>query len=146
MEESFTYMSTTPEETERLGEELSGKFREGDCVALLGELGGGKTRFVMGIARGLGSKGFVKSPSFTIINIYEGGRLPLYHIDLYRIHRPEDFHAAGLDEYVYGKGVSVIEWADRTPWLIRECRISVRFRYVSEGEREIEVRIKGAGK
>jgi tRNA threonylcarbamoyladenosine biosynthesis protein TsaE len=106
--EEGRYKTSSPEETERLGEELAAFLREGDLVALTGELGGGKTRFVRGIAKGLGSKGFVKSPSFTIINIYEGGSLPLYHIDLYRIGRAVEFHSAGLEEYLYGNGVAVI--------------------------------------
>lgn len=147
MEEAFTYLTSSPEETERLGEGLAVKLGAGDCVALTGELGGGKTRFVRGLARGLGAKGAVKSPSFTILNIYEGGRLPLYHMDLYRIMGEEEFLFAGLEEYVHGNGVAVIEWAERAPSLLRDCRITVRFRYVSNTEREIELRIKDdAGK
>ncbi len=140
------YRTKSPEETERLGSELAKEIKAGDCVALTGELGGGKTRFVRGMARGLGSKGFVKSPSFTIMNIYEGGSLPLYHIDLYRIAAPEELEMAGLEEYISGNGVSVIEWADRSPALLKACRIIVSFRYAGDTEREIEVVIKGAGK
>lgn len=147
MEETVKYLTSSPEETERLGEGLSEKLRAGDCVALTGELGGGKTSFARGMARGLGSKGGVKSPSFTILNIYEGGRLPLYHMDLYRIMGQEEFLFAGLDEFIHGNGAAVIEWAERAPSLLRDCRITVRFRYVSDTEREIEVRIKDdAGK
>ncbi|HEY4708260.1 MAG TPA: tRNA (adenosine(37)-N6)-threonylcarbamoyltransferase complex ATPase subunit type 1 TsaE [Thermodesulfobacteriota bacterium] len=146
MDPSRTYRTTCPEETERLGLELAGELRAGDCVALTGGLGGGKTRFVRGIAKGLGSKGLVKSPSFTIMNIYEGGSLPLYHIDLYRIAAPEELELAGLEEYISGNGVAVIEWADRAPALLKSCRICVSFRYLNEEEREIEVVIKGAGK
>lgn len=144
--EAARYRTTSPEETERLGEELAASLREGDLVALIGELGGGKTRFVRGIASGLGSKGFVKSPSFTIINIYEGGRLPLYHMDLYRIGMAAELHSAGLEEYLYGKGVAAIEWADKAPELLEECRITVSFSHAGENEREIEIRVKGAGK
>ncbi|OGP21209.1 MAG: tRNA (adenosine(37)-N6)-threonylcarbamoyltransferase complex ATPase subunit type 1 TsaE [Deltaproteobacteria bacterium GWA2_55_10] len=146
MDLSRTYRTTSPEETERLGSELASELKAGDCVALTGELGGGKTRFVRGIARGLSSKGFVKSPSFTIMNIYEGGSLPLYHIDLYRLASTEELEAAGLEEYILGDGVSVIEWAERSPSLLKSCRITVSFRYISDTEREIEVVIKGAGK
>ena len=146
MEETFRYRTSSPEETERVGEALSSLLKEGDLVALIGELGGGKTRFVRGLAKGLGSKGFVKSPSFTIVNVYEGGRLPLYHIDLYRIGRASEFESAGLDELIYGHGVSAIEWADKAPELFRECRITVSFSYAGEFEREIEIRVKGAGK
>lgn len=139
------FRTTSPEETEELGEKLSREFTEGDRVALVGELGGGKTRFVRGAARGLGSKGFIKSPSFTIINIYEGGRLPLYHIDLYRIGRAEELFEAGVEEYIYGKGISIIEWADKVPALMADCTVVIRFSYAGETEREIEVR-GGSGK
>lgn len=132
-------LSRSPEETESIGEGLANELAPGDCVGLVGELGGGKTRFVRGIARGLGSRGFIKSPSFTIINIYEGGRLPLYHIDLYRIANPDEFYGAGLQEFVYGKGVSVIEWADKVPGLLDDCVITVKFTYRGENEREIEI-------
>lgn len=140
------HKTSSPEETEKLGEELSASLKEGDRVALIGELGGGKTRFVRGIAKGLGSRGFVKSPSFTIINVYEGGRLPLYHIDLYRIGKADEFQSAGLEEFVFGRGVSAIEWADKSPELLEECGIIVSFSYINENEREIEIRVKGAGK
>lgn len=139
------FRTTSPEETEELGEKLSKEFKEGDRVALVGEFGGGKTRFVRGVARGLGSKGFIKSPSFTIINIYEGGRLPLYHIDLYRIGRAEELFEAGVEEYIYGKGISIIEWADKVPALLDDCTVIILFSYAGETEREIEVR-SGTGK
>lgn len=146
MEKIARYRSSSPEETEKIGEKLSESLKQGDLVALVGELGGGKTRFVRGIAKGLGSRGFVKSPSFTIVNVYEGGRLPLYHIDLYRIGGAAEFESAGLDELIYGHGISVIEWADKAPEIFHECRIIVSFSYAGEFEREIEIRLKGAGK
>lgn len=146
MMEAARYRTASPEETERLGEELAATLGEGSLVALVGELGGGKTRFVAGIAKGLGSKGFVKSPSFTIINIYEGGRLPLYHIDLYRLGSLAELHGAGLDEYLYGKGVAAVEWADKAPELLEECSVVVSFFHAGETGREIEIRLKGAGK
>lgn len=133
------YRTNSPEETEELGVELSKRFSAGERVGLAGELGSGKTRFVRGVARGIGARGHVKSPSFTIINIYEGGRLPLYHMDLYRINKIEEFHSAGLEEYIYGKGISVIEWAERLPELIEGCTFILRFSYRGETEREIEV-------
>lgn len=146
MEASSRHRTSSPEETERLGEELAARLNGGDCIALMGELGGGKTRFVRGIAKGLGSRGFVKSPSFTIINVYEGGRLPLYHIDLYRIGKMDEFQSAGLEEFIFGNGVAAIEWADKSPELLQECRIVVSFSHAGENEREIEIRFKGAGK
>ena len=82
-----SFETKSPEETEALGKRVAGELVAGDVVGLIGELGSGKTCFVRGVAWGLGSEGLIKSPSFTIINIYEGGRLPLHHIDLYRIAR-----------------------------------------------------------
>ncbi len=131
--------SKSPEETERLGEELARGLKGGDVVALVGELGGGKTTFVRGMARALGVKGYVKSPSFAIINIYDGGRLPFYHIDLYRIEGARDLYETGMDEYVYSKGVSVIEWAERAPEIMEDCSHVVRFLFRSENERAIEI-------
>ena len=139
------FKTASPEETEELGEKLSKELKEGDRVALVGELGGGKTRFVRGVARGLGSKGFIKSPSFTIINIYEGGRLPLYHIDLYRIGRADELFEAGVEEYIYGKGISIIEWADKVPALLEDSTLVIRFSYAGETRRVVEV-APGAGK
>lgn len=134
-----TFITKSPEETEALGEALSKKFVPGDIIGLVGDLGGGKTRFVRGVARGFNAKGFIKSPSFTIINIYEGGRLPLYHIDLYRIAGSGDLHSAGIEEFIYAEGVSVIEWADRLAGLLEECRYVIRFSYTGETERAIEI-------
>lgn len=140
MKESIeVYKTESPEETEALGEQISEELSEGDCVGLIGELGSGKTHFVRGLAKGLGSKGFIKSPSFTIINIYDGGRAPLFHIDLYRISNIEEIYEAGLEEYIYGKGISVIEWADKLPSLLRECTMIVRFSYSGETGRTIHV-------
>ena len=129
----------SPQETEDIGAEFSRRLRAGDIVGLSGDLGCGKTRFTRGIARGLGAKGCVKSPSFTIMNIYEGGSIALYHIDLYRIGGAEEFHAAGLEEFIYGRGISVIEWADRLPALLDECDWVVRLSHRGESRREIVI-------
>lgn len=135
------HITNSPEDTEALGAELAkGLFNSpGAVIGLVGELGAGKTSFVRGMARGLGVKGCVKSPSFTLINVYEGGRLPLYHIDLYRLAKAEELYAAGLEEYIYAKGISVIEWADKFPALLAECKIIAIFSYKGEKAREIEI-------
>jgi tRNA threonylcarbamoyladenosine biosynthesis protein TsaE len=122
------FTTNSPDETEELGRGLAERLTPGDVLALVGELGSGKTRFVQGIARGLDIRGYIKSPSFTIINIYEGGRLPLYHIDLFRISSSGELDGLGLEEYIYGKGISVIEWADRamdgnTPRACPHCKV-----------------------
>ncbi|MEE9614440.1 MAG: tRNA (adenosine(37)-N6)-threonylcarbamoyltransferase complex ATPase subunit type 1 TsaE [Thermodesulfobacteriota bacterium] len=136
------FTTGSPEETEELGEEFSKELSPGDVVGLTGELGSGKTCFTRGVACGLGIKGYVKSPSFTIMHVYEGGRLPLYHIDLYRIGDTRELSALGLDEYVYGEGVSVIEWAEKgggSEELVPEGAVTVRFFYEGETERRIEI-------
>lgn len=156
MTEPEVYRTYSPEETEAIGEELAERLEPGDRVGLVGELGGGKTCFVRGIARGLGLnvqgadtpwapappgdvRVYVKSPSFTLLNIYEGGRVPLYHIDLYRLTDIEEYFDSGLEEYVYSNGVTVIEWADKLPGLMEECDIVVRFSHIGEEGREITI-------
>ena len=129
----------SPEETARLGAELAAALKEGDVVALVGELGSGKTCFVRGLADGLGAKGSVKSPSYTIVNVYEGSALTLYHVDLYRIASTDEFYGAGIDELLNSGGVSVIEWADRVPALLADATVIVRFSHVGGAERLIEI-------
>ena len=100
-------------ETSRIGEELASTLRAGDVVLLYGPLGAGKTAFVRGLARGLGGAGEeVSSPTFTLVQEYTGGTLPLYHVDLYRLETRE-VDDLGLDELISGDGVVAIEWADR---------------------------------
>ncbi|MFQ5680838.1 MAG: tRNA (adenosine(37)-N6)-threonylcarbamoyltransferase complex ATPase subunit type 1 TsaE [Candidatus Omnitrophota bacterium] len=106
-------ISRCVEETMEFGQGLAKRLGPGAVVGLFGGLGAGKTILVKGIARGLGiSPRDVVSPSFALVNEYNGGRLPLYHFDLYRL-RQEDISVLGFDEYLYGGGVNVIEWAER---------------------------------
>ena len=106
------FKTTSPEQTEKFGYELAKSFVGGDVIALTGDLGAGKTCLTRGIARGLGSTSHVSSPTFTIVNEYDGGRLMLFHFDTYRLSGPDDFLMSGLDEYFYREGVCVIEWSD----------------------------------
>ena len=131
--------SKGPDQTARLGAELATHLKAGDVVGLLGELGSGKTCFVRGLAAGLGASGSVKSPSYTIVNVYEGSAFTLYHVDLYRIASTDEFYSAGIDELLGSEGISVIEWADRVPALMDECTVVVRFSHVGESERSIEI-------
>jgi tRNA threonylcarbamoyladenosine biosynthesis protein TsaE len=110
----FTFISKSEEETKRLAKRISHGFKKNDCLALIGDFGSGKTTFVRGLASGLkrGKKDYVCSPSFVILKIYRG-RLPIYHFDLYRLSREEDFHDIGLSEFITAGGVAVIEWADK---------------------------------
>ncbi|MBR6258462.1 MAG: tRNA (adenosine(37)-N6)-threonylcarbamoyltransferase complex ATPase subunit type 1 TsaE [Lachnospiraceae bacterium] len=106
------YESKSAEETRAIGEELGRKALPGQIIAFRAEMGAGKTVFSQGFARGLGISGPVNSPTFTLLQIYEGGRLPLYHFDVYRIEDPEEMQEVGLDEYLYGDGVCLIEWSE----------------------------------
>ena len=106
------YESKSAEETRAIGEELGRKALPGQIIAFRAEMGAGKTVFSQGFARGLGISGPVNSPTFTLLQIYEGGHLPLYHFDVYRIEDPEEMQEVGLDEYLYGDGVCLIEWSE----------------------------------
>ena len=108
-----TFISHSPAETEALGESLGRVARRGLVIALSGDLGAGKTQFVRGLARGLGVTGRVHSPTFTLVNEYGGGRLKLFHLDLYRLETPEQIFSAGIEEFLSPDGVAVIEWAER---------------------------------
>lgn len=108
--------SKSPEDTFQIGMRLGQAAKAGEVYTLTGDLGVGKTVFTQGFAKGLGIEEPVNSPTFTILQIYEGGRLPLYHFDVYRIGSVEEMDETGFEEYLMGEGVSLIEWAD----LIRE--------------------------
>src|SRR5512136_2739206 len=108
-----TLISHSPTETIALGEQWGRAAESGLVIGLSGELGAGKTQFVKGLARGLGIEARVQSPTFALVNIYTGGRLTLFHLDLYRLDTPEQITAAGLEEYLRPEGVTVIEWAER---------------------------------
>ena len=108
-----TLISHSSAQTEALGETWGRAAKPGLVVGLIGDLGAGKTQLVKGLARGLGIMAQVHSPTFTLVNEYCGGRLPLYHLDLYRLDTPEQILAAGLAEYLQPDGVTVIEWAEK---------------------------------
>jgi tRNA threonylcarbamoyladenosine biosynthesis protein TsaE len=136
-----TRISHKPEETQALGETWGRSARSGLVIGLVGELGAGKTQLVKGLARGLGVGERVHSPTFVLVNIYCGGRLKLFHLDLYRLERAEQAVAAGLEEHLRPDGVTVVEWADRwfTPggsWAPERLRW-VEIETVSENERRI---------
>jgi tRNA threonylcarbamoyladenosine biosynthesis protein TsaE len=134
-----------PDETERAARALGALVEVGDAIGLVGELGAGKTRFVTGLARGLGLPDGVRvpSPTFTILNHLRGGRVPLYHADLYRIERRAELDQIGLDELWCGDGVVAVEWCDRFPVLPGD-HLLVRLRVVGDGERAIDAEPRGA--
>ena len=108
-----TSISHSPAETEALGESWGRVAQSGLVIALSGDLGAGKTQLVKGLARGLGITTRVHSPTFTLVNEYGGGRLPLFHLDLYRLETRAQILSAGVEEYLTPNGVTVIEWAER---------------------------------
>ena len=108
-----TYISHSPAETAALGEQWGRAAESGLVIGLSGDLGAGKTQLVKGLARGLGIATRVQSPTYALVNIYNGGRLTLFHLDLYRLDTPAQIAAAGLEEYLKPAGVTVIEWAER---------------------------------
>ncbi len=134
-------LSTSPEETFRIGQTLADGLRAGDVVALTGELGSGKTCLTQGIASGLGvSKNYsVTSPTFTLINEYPGRRMMLYHLDLYRLNGCDDLDEMGYSEYLSGGGVMVIEWAEKVREAIPADALFVMLTYLEEKVRRIEL-------
>ena len=124
MEKVFETYS--PEETLEIGKLLGENAVPGEVYALIGDLGAGKTVFTKGFAQGLGIEEPVNSPTFTILQIYEEGRIPLYHFDVYRIEEPEEMEEVGFDEYIDGDGVCLIEWAGRIGDLLPPEVIVVR--------------------
>ena len=125
-------------ETRALGEKLAGRLRPGDVLLLEGDLGAGKSELTRGIAKGLGVAETVTSPSFTILNVYESGRCPLYHFDWYRLESSEELYELGMDEYLGGDGIAVVEWPGRCPDAVPESAVRIRMTAAGENERLIE--------
>ena len=126
-------------ETKALGEKLASRLKVGDVVVLEGELGAGKSELARGIARGLGVTETVTSPSFTILNVYESGRCPLYHFDWYRLESEEELYELGMDEYLGGDGIAVIEWAERCPEAVPENVLRIRLEVTGGESRRITI-------
>ena len=123
----------------RLASELAQTLEPGAVVALAGDLGAGKTHFVKGLAEGLGyAPHEVRSPTFTIVQVHEGEQMPLYHFDAYRVGSPQEFVDLGFEEYVYGEGVTVVEWPERVDGLLPDDTIWLTITHVSPSERRIE--------
>ncbi len=118
-------MTHSPAETRALGEKLAHLLLPGDVLLLWGDLGAGKSELTRGIAKGLGVTGPISSPSFTIMNVYVEGRIPLYHFDWYRLQSSEELYEMGMDEYLGGDGVAVIEWPGQCPDAIPEKYLSI---------------------
>ncbi|MBR6527235.1 MAG: tRNA (adenosine(37)-N6)-threonylcarbamoyltransferase complex ATPase subunit type 1 TsaE [Lachnospiraceae bacterium] len=125
MKEYKVIETHSPEETFAIGKSLGEQAVPGQVICLDGDLGVGKTVFTQGFAQGLGIDGPVNSPTFTIVQVYEEGRLPLYHFDVYRIGDVEEMDEIGYEEYFYGEGVALIEWSTLIEEIIPETAIHV---------------------
>jgi tRNA threonylcarbamoyladenosine biosynthesis protein TsaE len=128
------------EETQALAAQFAEPLRGGECVALDGDLGAGKTQFVRGLVRGLGgNERAVSSPTFVLLNIYEGGRLTVYHLDAYRVSGAEDLEAIGFAELLDQGGVVVVEWASRVKGLLPEKTMHVEIEQLGKNRRRISI-------
>ena len=135
------YLSNSVEETEALGAELAGRLEPGDVVAFTGDLGAGKTAFVRGMAQGLGIPQRVTSPTFAIVNEYEGGRLPLFHFDMYRLNSADDLFDIGWEDYLSRGGVCAVEWSENVMDALPEDTVWVRI--AREGDTGRSITIEG---
>lgn len=126
-------VTKTPQELSYLGERMAQLVQPGDFIALDGDLGTGKTLLTQGLAQGLHIVEDISSPTFTIIHEYESGRLPLYHMDVYRLKQPEDLYDLGYEEYFYGEGVTVVEWAQIVAPLLPDAYLGIEIMVVPEG-------------
>lgn len=132
-------ISKSLEDTKKLAIELANKAKPKDVIALIGEMGAGKTAFSKAFAKGLDIKSNVNSPTFTILNVYEDGRIPMYHFDAYRIEEPEEMEEIGFEEYIYADGVTLIEWADIIKDILPLNYLLVKIEMLGENERKITV-------
>lgn len=130
----YEYYAEGLEDTARLAERLASLFIAGTVITLDGDLGAGKTTFSQAVARAIGVKEVVNSPTFTIIKEYEGERYPFYHMDVYRLSQ-EEADDLGLDEYFYGEGITLVEWASLIQELLPPDRLELRIESLGEGRR-----------
>lgn len=134
----WTIVTTSPRQSQNLGRNLGRLVQGGEIIGLVGELGAGKTCFVRGFAEGIevGADAWVRSPTFTLINEYSG-RLPVYHIDLYRVGKQEELDSLNLREYLYGDGVSLIEWFEFLPAYEVDEYLELRISHGGGNKREL---------
>lgn len=133
------YISNSLQDTEKIAEKLASKLKGGEIIAYLGDLGAGKTCFTKGLAAGLGFTGVVTSPTFAIVNEYLGGRLPLYHFDMYRVESWEDLYSSGYFDYEQSGGVLAVEWSENIASVLNEETIYVKIDKLDESSRSIEI-------
>ena len=139
---TLDFISHSEAQTRRLGARLGELLEGGETIALEGDLGTGKTRWVQGVSQGLQVDQNVTSPTFKLVNEYPG-RLTLYHIDLFRINQAAEALAFGLEDYLYGDGVSLIEWAERVVEILPPARLWITFHYLDDTKRRITMQAAG---
>ena len=141
------YISNCENDTIKIAKEFAGKLKSGDVVTLDGDLGAGKTFFTSSLCKELGVKDIVQSPTFTIVNEYKSGKIPVFHFDVYRISSPDDMYDIGFDEYLYSDAISIVEWADEVrefftmPYyeirIYKDLNISENYRVIEINRRNI---------
>jgi tRNA threonylcarbamoyladenosine biosynthesis protein TsaE len=141
--DSLKLITHNAEQTQRFGANIGKIAEPGDIFLLVGDLGAGKTCLTQGIAHGLGTQEYTLSPSFVIMRELHDGRLPLYHMDFYRLDNVAEISDLGLDDYLFGKGVCVIEWANKGLTVLPEDHLLIGIDYISETERSIIIEPKG---
>lgn len=139
----LTIISHSAEQTQRIGERLGEFARAGDLFFLEGDLGAGKTCFTQGLSRGLGIVEEITSPTFILANEHRGGRLTLYHLDVYRVRSAAEAIGIGLDDYLSGDGVCVIEWAEKIRAALPDERLWIAFHHIDEDSRELKFTATG---
>ena len=139
---SLELISHSPEQTQKLGANIGELALAGDTFLLMGKLGAGKTCFTQGIARGLNIEENAASPSFVVVRELQG-RLPLYHMDLYRLDHIEEIVELGLDDYLYGNGVCVVEWAEKGLSVLPTEHLLIEINYLSDTERSFQLKPRG---
>ena len=130
-------ISRSAKETRDIGQQLASALKAGDVVLLDGDLGAGKSELARGVARGLDIQGAVPSPSFTILNAYDEGRIPLYHFDWYRIEDPNEIYEMGMEEQLGGDGIALIEWSEKAEECLPPKRLRISIRTIDENTREL---------
>ena len=131
------FITNSPQETEALGQKLGQKLPAGTVIAYRGDLGAGKTAFTRGLARGLGITDPVTSPTYTIVNEYLGGRIPLFHFDMYRLHSADDLFDIGWDDYLERQGICAVEWSENVeealenPLIVTICKTGEESRKIT---------------
>ena len=139
---TLDFISHSEAQTRRLGARLAELLTPGDILSLVGDLGSGKTRWAQGVCQGLGVTEPVISPTFTLVNEYHG-RLPIYHVDLYRISDLSELYTFGVEEYLYGQGITLIEWGDRAGPVLPRNYLAIELYYLEETKRRVVIRPHG---